>query len=87
MSATRAQINLNKRAPIRVVIMETVQIKREALKKILSTAELLVDEVEQALSQDEIAKNRMNDIRTGKLKGAPEKELDIYLAKRGIKIE
>lgn len=67
--------------------METIQVKREALKKILSTAELLVDEVEQALSQDEIAKNRMNDIRAGKVKGKPEEELDNYLGKRGIKIE
>lgn len=66
--------------------METIQVKREALKKILSTAELLVNEVEQALSQDEIAKNRMNDIRAGKVKGKPEEELDNYLDKRGIKI-
>ena len=67
--------------------METVEVKKSDLNKILNTAEILVDEVEQALSQDEIAKKRMNDIKTEKTTGKPEKDLDEYLKKRGVKIE
>jgi len=67
--------------------METVEVKKSDLNKILNTAEILVDEVEQALSQDEIAKKRMNDIKTEKTTGKTEKDLDEYLKKRGVKIE
>ena len=67
--------------------METVEVKKSDLSKILNTAEILVDEVEQALSQDEIANKRIKDIMTGKISGRTEKELDKYLKKRGVKIE
>ena len=67
--------------------METVEVKKSDLSKILNTAEILVDEVEQALSQDEIANKRIKDIMAGKISGRTEKELDEYLKKRGVKIE
>jgi len=38
--------------------METVQIKKSDFSKILSTAEVLIDEVEQAFSQDEVVIKR-----------------------------
>ncbi len=67
--------------------MEIIEVKKSDLDKILNTAEILVDEVEQALSQDEIANKRIRDVRTGKTSGRTEKELDVYLKKRGVKIE
>ena len=72
---------------IKLIVMETVEVKKSDLSKILNTAEILVDEVEQALSQDEIANKRIKDIMTGKISGRTEKELDKYLKKRGVKIE
>jgi hypothetical protein len=66
--------------------MDTVNVRRADFIKILNTAELLVDEVEQALSQDEVAKRRMNDILSGKTKGKSHKEYYAYLKKRGIKV-
>ena len=67
--------------------METVQVGKDDFNKILNTAEVLIDEVEQALSQDEIVIRRIEDIKTGRVKGKTEKELDYYLKKRGVKIE
>jgi len=67
--------------------MEIVEVKKSDLDKILNTAEILVDEVEQALSQDEIVKKRIEDIKTGKTSGKTERELNDYLKKRGVKVE
>jgi len=67
--------------------MQTLQVKKSDLSRILETAEVLVDEVEQILSQDEIAKRRIEDIKTGKIKGKTENDLDDYLKKRGVKID
>lgn len=66
--------------------METIQIKKSDFNKILNTAEILINEVEQALSQDDLIKKRIEDIKTGKVKGRTEQELDDYLKKRGVKI-
>ena len=67
--------------------METIQIKKSDFNKILNTAEILINEVEEALSQEDIIKKRMEEIKTGKIKGGTEEELDEYLKKRGVKIE
>jgi hypothetical protein len=66
--------------------METLQIRKEDFSKILDTAGELLAEVEKALSQDELVKQRVTDIREGKVKGKSEKELEEYLRKRGLKI-
>ncbi len=66
--------------------METIQVRKSDFNKIISTAEVLINEVEQALSQDEIAKKRIGDIITGRIKSRTEEELDNYLKKRGVKI-
>lgn len=67
--------------------MENIQIKKSDFNKILNTAEILINEVEEALSQEDIIKKRMEDIKTGKVNGKTEEELDDYLKKRGVKIE
>ena len=67
--------------------MEDIQIKKSDFNKILNTAEILINEVEEALSQEDIIKKRIEEIKTGKIKGKTEEELDEYLKKRGVKIE
>lgn len=67
--------------------MATVEVQKEDFSRILHTAEELVNEVESALSQDETAKRRMNDIKSGKVKGKTESELDSYLKSRGVKVD
>ena len=66
--------------------MDTIQVKKSDFNRILDTAEILIDEVEQALSQEEIVKKRIDDISAGKVKGKTETELDEYLKKRGVKV-
>ena len=66
--------------------METIQVNKTDFNKILNTAEILIEEVEQVLSQDEVAKKRTEDIKAGRVKGRTEEDLDNYLKKRGVKI-
>ena len=51
--------------------------------KILNTAEILIDEVGQVF-QDEIVKNRIEDIKLEKIDGETQEDYDEYLKKRGI---
>ena len=67
--------------------METLQVKKTDLGRILETAEILITEVERVLSQEEIIKERLADVKEGKIKGRTEKELNDYLKKRGVKID
>ena len=64
-----------------------VEVQKTDFNEILNTAELLVEKVEKAFSQDEIAKQRMEDIKIGKVQIKKEQELDAYLKKRGVKLE
>lgn len=65
--------------------METVTIPKEMFSKILGDVEILITDVERAL--DMKVQQRVSDIKTGKVVGKTEEELDSYLKKRGIKIE
>lgn len=67
--------------------MQTLKVKKSDFKKILTTAETLLEEVEQALSVDEVVKKRINDIESEKVEGKTEQELDEYLKKRGVQID
>lgn len=64
--------------------METLQIKKTDFGKILDTADQLIDEVENVLSQEKIVSKRIQDIKTGKVKGKTEDELENYLKGRGL---
>lgn len=66
---------------------ETITIKKQDFDKILNTAEILIDEVEDALSQDELVRKRIDDIKTGRIAGKTEEDYYEYLKKRGIKIK
>lgn len=52
--------------------------------KILTAIEVLINDVEEAVSQDEIISERMKDIEEGKVSGKTENDYNEYLRKRGI---
>ena len=67
--------------------METIILPKEKLGIVLSDVERLVSHFEDLVEdQDQIAKNRLSDIKSGKIEGKSEKELDEYLKKRGVKV-
>ncbi|MFH1586190.1 MAG: hypothetical protein ABIB79_05470 [archaeon] len=63
--------------------METIQVEKTDFNKILNTAEILIDEVDQVF-QDEIVKTRIEDITKGNMKGKTQEDYNEYLRKRGI---
>ena len=63
--------------------METIQVEKTDFNKILNTAEILINEVEQVF-QNEIVKIMVKDIEMGKIKGKTQEDYDEYLGKRGI---
>ncbi len=63
--------------------METIQVEKTDFNKILNTAEILINEVEQVF-QNEIVKIRVGDIEMGKIKGKTQEDYNEYLRKRGI---
>ncbi len=67
--------------------METLSISKEKFSKILEDFEVLINDVESALSEENlIVRKRMNDIKINPSIGKTEKELDSYLKSRGVKI-
>ena len=69
--------------------METVHIPTHKLIQVISDVERLVSDFETLVGekQDIIVKQRLSDVKEGKIKAKTEKELDDYLKKRGVKIE
>lgn len=60
----------------------TIKIEKTILTKILKDAEILIDDVESALNNK--LKQRILDIKTDSSIGKTEKDLEIYLKKRGV---
>ena len=58
--------------------------EKNDFSRILNTAEILIDDVEQVLSQDEIVKSRIKDVKIGRIAGKTEKDYNEYLKKRGL---
>ena len=67
--------------------MGTITISEEKFNKVINDVELLIEDVASIFDQDEIAKKRLEDIKTNPSIGKSEKELDDYLKKRGVKID
>jgi len=68
--------------------METLNISKEKFSKILEDFEMLIDDVESALSKENlIVRKRINDIKKNPSIGGSETDLDLYLKKRSVKIE
>ena len=67
--------------------MENVTISKQKLGLVIDDVEKLITHVEALVEdQDMIVKQRIADIKTGKVKGKSEEELDDYLRKRGVKV-
>ncbi len=67
--------------------METVLVPKAKLKIVLSDVERLVSHFEDLVeTQDMIAEQRLEEIRSGKVKGKSEEELNTYLKARGVNI-
>ena len=67
--------------------MGTITVSEEKFNKVMSDVEALIEDVSSLFDQDEIAKQRMQEIRANPSIGKSEKELDDYLRKRGVKVE
>ena len=67
--------------------MENVTVSKQKLGLVIDDVEKLITHVEALVEdQDTIAKQRLADLKSGKVKGKSEVELDDYLRKRGVKV-
>ena len=66
--------------------MGTIAIPEEKLNKVLADIELLIEDVASLFDQDDIAQQRMADIKADPSLGKSEKGIDEYLKKRGVNI-
>ena len=67
--------------------MTTITIPKEKLDKVLTDVEILIEDVSSLLNQDKIVKQRLAEIKSNPSIGKSEAELDLYLKKRGVKID
>lgn len=66
--------------------MVNIIISEEKFNKVLADVETLIEDVGSLFDQDEIARKRMDEIKTNPSIGKSEKELDEYLKRRGVKV-
>jgi len=67
--------------------MGIVTISKDKLDLVISDVERLVSHFEDLVEdQDQIARDRLKEIKTGCVEGKSESELDEYLKKRGVKV-
>jgi len=67
--------------------MTTITIPQEKLDKVLTDVEILIEDVSSLFNQDKIVKQRLAEIKSNPSIGKSEAELDLYLKKRGVKID
>ena len=67
--------------------MAIVSIPSETLNKILTDVEVLIEDVAILIDQNEMVRKRLQEIKENPSIARPEKDMDIYLKKRGVKIE
>lgn len=67
--------------------MTTIMISEEKFNRVLSDVETLIEDVANLFEQDEIARQRIAEIKADTSIGKSEKELDEYLRTRGVKID
>ena len=62
--------------------METVNVSKDDFNKILNTIEILISDFERVISQNEVISTRIEDVKSGKIKGKSEEDYKDYLKKR-----
>ena len=65
------------------MIMEMIHVGKTDFGRILRTAEILIEDVEQVF-QDEAVKERVEDVVEGRITGKTQKDYNEYLKRRGI---
>ncbi|HDL02460.1 MAG TPA: hypothetical protein ENH20_01350 [Candidatus Pacearchaeota archaeon] len=63
--------------------MEMIHVGKTDFGRILRTAEILIEDVEQVF-QDEAVKERVEDVVEGRITGKTQKDYNEYLKRRGI---
>lgn len=66
--------------------MGTITIPEEKFHKVLTDVETLIADVTALFDQDEIARQRLAQIKEAPSIGKSEKDLDAYLKRRGVKV-
>jgi hypothetical protein len=66
--------------------MKSITVRSDKLNRVLADVEVLVEDVADLFEQDEIAIKRLAEIKKNPSIGRPEKELNDYLKKRGVKV-
>ncbi len=64
--------------------MENINIEKEDFNKLLVAVEMLIEDVEQMKSQDEIVNRRIEDVKSGRVREKTEADYNEYLKKRGV---
>jgi hypothetical protein len=68
--------------------MDTISVSKSRLGELVLDVEKLVTDFESLTDFDDaVLAARIDDVKSGKVKGGSEAELDKYLRKRGVKIE
>ncbi|MBI2576566.1 hypothetical protein HYV84_05100 [Candidatus Woesearchaeota archaeon] len=67
--------------------MAPITISEEQFGKVLKDVELLITDVANLVDQDALARKRIVEIEANPSIGKTEKELDVYLKKRGVKVD
>ena len=67
--------------------MATVTISEEKFNRVIADVEALIEDVADLFDQDEIAKQRLAEIKANPSIWKSEKELDDYLKQRGVKVD
>ncbi|MBI2545925.1 hypothetical protein HYV81_01985 [Candidatus Woesearchaeota archaeon] len=66
--------------------MGSITLSEEKFNKLMADVEALIEDAASLFDQEEIAKQRMKDIKENPSIGKSEKELDAYLKKRGVQL-
>ena len=66
--------------------MGSITISEEKFNKLMADVEALIEDASSLFDQDEIAKQRMKELKENPSIGKSENELDAYLKKRGVQI-
>ena len=67
--------------------MASLILSEEKLSKVLTDVEILIEDVASLLSQDNVVRKRLADLKLNPSIGKSEKELNDYLRRRGVKVD
>jgi len=66
--------------------MENIYVEKGDFNKLLATVEILISDVEELKSQNDVVEKRMKEVLIGEIEGKTEEDYNEYLKKRRIEI-